>query len=77
MKVLFCYRFALLEVRRTSVAALLSEFIILCWGVSFVIYYYRRIDGVMNLSLWIMDYGLLIWLWLSVKLGRRISFPVR
>lgn len=24
-----------------------------------------------------MDYGLIIWLWLSVKLGRRISFSVR
>ena len=43
----------------------------------FIIYYYRMVDGLMDLSLWIMDYGLLIWLWLSVKLGGRISFSVR
>ena len=32
MKILLCYRFALLEVRRTSVAALLSGFIIYVAG---------------------------------------------
>ena len=56
MKILFCYRFALLEVRRTSVAALLSGFIILCWVD--IVYHLLLPQDRWVYEFIIMDYGL-------------------